>query len=70
MPWTSTYSGRSVAACSRVWKASATRGLRRIRSSFFQAPTEVFTELTTPAARSSTAKLLTGRRTTPLAGVA
>ena len=39
-------------ACSRVWKASATRGLRRIRSSFFQAPTEVFTELTTPAARS------------------
>ena len=35
-------------AYSRLWKTSATRGFRLIRSSFFHAPTEVFTELTIP----------------------
>ena len=54
----------------RVWKASATRGLCRIRSSFVPIPTEVFTELTVPRSRSSTPKFVTGSSTAPRAGVA
>lgn len=67
-PWTSTYSGRSWVACARVWKAIATWGFRRMRSSFFGAPTELFT-VTTPFARSWMPKFETGASTTPPAGV-
>ena len=42
-PWTSTNSGRSVSPWSRAWKATATDGFARIRSSFFQRPSEVVT---------------------------
>ena len=68
LPCTRTYSGRSLNPCARVWKAIATLGFRRRLSSFLHIATELFTA-TEPAARSCSAKLVTGESTTPLAGV-
>jgi hypothetical protein len=69
-PWTRTYSGLVVEPCFRVWYASATRGLARIRSSLRHTPTELFAAVIVPADRSRSAKLVTGVTTAPLAGVA
>jgi hypothetical protein len=47
----------------------ATLGFSRSRTSFFHIPIEVLQLLIVPAERSRIAKLISGDRTTPLAGV-